>query len=433
MMRKCALVMVLVLLLTMLSFPPAAMAQEIALYLDSTKIQLLSNSECYIRVTSNAVVTNDLAFTLEYDGQEYSGIIPAGEKEARIPVVTEAVEKSIKTTAAIKKGNGYRVSTSRGKAEVILIPEPVVVAQNGGLTTGPAGESIRVYYKVENSDILTSPLSLDLRDEAGNTLDTKSFSKKYDSATFKFVIPKDWTGTNYVALWLGDKKLSEDFIIEIRKDISAVYSVDTDRRAVAISVDCGSGSSKETRKWLDLMDEYDVKATFFVTGKFADRNREVLKEIIDRGHEIGNHSWNHDPMGGMKYSEILNEILPTNQVIFEATGGYVPKLFRAPGGKWGFGLHTMLQTLDLTMIQWTFSSGDSSSTISSSRIYKNVTGENVHPGAIYLFHNNTPGLDVMDDVFEFYKQNGYEMVSISELLPDGEYTIDKDGVVHAAE
>lgn len=433
MMRKCALVLVLVLLLTMLSFPPAAMAQDIALYLDSTKIQLLSNSECYIRVTSNAVVTNDLAFTLEYDGQEYSGVIPAGEKEARIPVVTKAVEKSFKTTAAIKKGNGYRVSTSRGKAEVILIPEPVVVAQNGGLTTGPAGESIRVYYKVENSDILTSPLSLDLRDEAGNTLDTKSFSKKYDSATFKFVIPKDWTDTNYVSVWLGDKKVSDDFTIIIRKEISAVYSVNTDRRAVGISVDCGAGGSFYVRRWMDLMDEYNVKATFFITGEFADSNREVLKEILDRGHEIGNHSWNHEPMGGMKYGEILDEILPTNQVIYEATGGYVPKLFRAPKGRWGFGLNTMLQTLDLTLVQWTFSSGDSSADITSSKLYRNVTGKNVHPGAIYLFHNASPCFDIMDEVFEYYKENGYEMVSISELLPDGEYTIDKDGVVHAAE
>lgn len=432
-MRKCAVLLIMALLLSAISFAPVALAQEIALYLDSTKIQLMGNSECSIRITSNVNVKNDLTFTIEYDGQEFTGVIQTGEKEAFVSIVTKPVDKFSKTTIAIKKGEGYRVSTSRGKAEITLIPDPVIVGENGGLSVAPAGETVRVVFRMENNKILSSPLALQLRDEEANVLDTKSFSKDYDIATYKFVIPKEWTGTNYVALWLGDKKVSEDYIVEIRRDISAVYSVSTDRRAVAISVDCGSGSSKELRRWMDLMDEYGVKATFFVTGKFASRNRDVLKEILDRGHEIGNHSWNHVAMGAMKYDEILNEILPTNQVIFEETGGYVPKLFRAPEGKWGFGLHTMLQTLDLTMIQWTFSSGDSSPTITSSRIYKNVTGENVHPGAIYLFHNDTPCFDVMDDVFEYYKQNGYEMVSISELLPDNGFTIDEDGTVYANE
>ncbi|MBQ1256999.1 MAG: polysaccharide deacetylase family protein [Clostridia bacterium] len=414
-------------------FAPCALAQEIALYLDSTKIQLMGDSECAIRVTSNAVVKNDLSFTLEYDGVEYPGVIKAGEKETKVSIVTKPVEKFSKTTVAIKKGAGYRVSTSRGKAEVTLIPDPVLVAENGGFVTAPAGETVRVVFKMENNKTLAAPLSLELRDEEGNFLDKKSFSRDYDTATFKFVIPKKWTGTNYVALWLGDKKVSEDYIVEIRRDISAIYSVSTDRHAVAISVDCGSGGSVEARRWLDLMDEYNVKATFFVTGRFADKNRELLKEILDRGHEIGNHSWNHESMGAMKYDEIINEVVPTNQVIAEATGGYVPALFRAPKGKWGFGMNTMLQTLDLTLVQWTFDSKDSFVDITSSKLYRNVTGKNVHPGAIYLFHNDTPCFDVMDEVFAFYRDNGYEMVSISELLPDGEYTIDKNGVVSEKE
>ncbi len=433
MIRKCAAFLAVMLILTSVCFAPVSLAQEIALYLDSTKIQLMGDSECRIRVTSNAVVSQDLPFALNYDGQEYTGVIPAGEKEAFILITTDPVEKFSKTTVAIVKGTGYRVSTSRGKAEITLIPDPVIVAENGGLTTAPAGERIRVAYKMENNKILSAPLALELRDEEGNVLDTKSFSKDYATASFRFVIPKDWTGTNYVSLWLGDKKVSEDYIVVIRRDISAVYSVATDRRAVAISVDCGSGGTFEARRWMDLMDEYNVKATFFVTGKFASRNGEVLQEMLDRGHEIGNHSWNHLAMGGMKYDEILNEILPTNQAIYDATGGYVPKLFRAPEGKWGFGLHTMLQTLDLTMIQWTFSAEDSRTDITSRKVYKNVTGENVHPGAIYLFHNDSPCFDIMDEVFEFYKQNGYEMVSISELLPKDGYTIDKDGTVYPIE
>lgn len=423
----------LVLLFVFVCMLPAFAAEDVALYLDSTKIQLTGNTEYAVRVTAKANVKNDLPFSIEYNGEVFPGVMPAGEKEAFVTIVTGQADSVSKTEIKILKGDGYRVSTSRGKAEVLLIPDPVLIPGQGGMTVAPAGESIRVSFTMENNKILTSPISLELRDVDGNLLDKKSFSRDYDMASFKFTIPKDWTGTNYVALWLGDRQVSDDYIVEIRKDISAVYSVKTDRRAVAVSVDCGSGNMTQTRKWLDLFDEYNAKATFFVTGKFADRNREVLQEILDRGHEIGNHSWNHVGMGGMKYDEVLNEILPTNQVIFEATNGYVPRLFRAPEGKWGFGLNTMLDSLDLTLVQWTYSSGDSDPTITDQRILRNVTGENVAPGAIYLFHNSTPCFDIMDEVLDFYVKNGYEIVSISELLPDGGFTIDEDGVVHADE
>lgn len=433
MMKKCAFVLVFALLLSVVAFAPAALAQEIALYLDSTKIQLTGDTEYAVRITSNIAVKSELAFTLTYDGETFSGVMPAGEKETFVMIRTEAVEGTYKTDLAINRGSGYRVSTSRGKAEVTVIADPVLVAAQGGMTVAPAGESIRVMFTMENNKMLSSPLPLDLRDVDGNVLDTKSFSRDYEMASFKFTIPKDWKGTNYVALWLGDKQVSEDYIVEIRKDIPAVFSVSTDRKAVAVSVDCGAGGMTQTRRWLDLLDQYNAKATFFVTGQFADKNREVLKEIIDRGHEIGNHSWNHVAMGAMKYDEVLNEVLPTNQVIYEATGGYVPRLFRAPEGKWGFGLNTMLDSLDLTLIQWTHSSGDSRADITEQQIYRNVTGENLAPGCIYLFHNATPCFDIMDEVFDYYVDNGYEIVTISELLPDGGFTIDEDGVVYADE
>ena len=433
MMRKLAYLMAIALLLAATAFAPAAFAQETALYLDSTKIQLTVDTEYNVRITANAAVRYDLAFSIEFDGETFDGVMPAGEKETFIKIHTKEVEASYKTTLAIKRGSGYRVSTSRGKAEVHVIADPILVAEQGGMTVAPVGDSIRVAFTMENNKMLTSPLALELRDVDGNVLDTKSFSRDYSLASFKFTIPKDWKGTNYVALWLGDKQVSEDYIVEIRKEISAVFSVSTDRKAVAVSVDCGAGSMVQTRNWLDLLDQYNAKATFFVTGKFADKNREVLKEILDRGHEIGNHSWNHVAMGAMKYDEVLNEVEPTNQVIFEATGGYVPRLFRAPQGKWGFGLNTMLDSLDLTLIQWTHSSGDSREGVTANEIYKNVTGENVAPGSIYLFHNATPCFDIMDEVFDYYVQNGYEIVTISDLLPDGGFTIDKDGVVFADE
>ncbi|MBR3928021.1 MAG: polysaccharide deacetylase family protein [Clostridia bacterium] len=432
--KKCALILMVLLLVLAVGFASSALAEEIALYLDSTNLTYLANVKHSVRVTSKTAVSSDLPFTLTHDGRVYSGVILAGEKEAFVDIEIESQEPFSKTSVSINKGDGYRVSTSRGKAEITIIPDPELTAAQGGLSVAIAGTNTRVSFTMENYGVLSGSLMLELRDAEGNVLDKRAFSRSEKTLTYKFLVPEDWTGSNYVALWYEDRKLSADYNVVIKQELSAVYSVDTERRAVAITVDCGSGNAKKTRAWMDLMDEYGVKATFFVTGKFASKNQAVLQEILDRGHEIGNHSYNHVPMGGMTHDEVLAEILPTNQIIYEATNGYVPKYFRAPGGKWSYGLHTQLQTLGLTMMQWTFSSGDSSPTITPERILYNVAREErLQPGAIYLFHNNTPCFDIMDDVFEFYRQNGYEMVSLSELLPDGEYVIDKDGVVHAAE
>ena len=433
MMKKLACLMVFALLLAAVGFAPAALAQETALYLDSTKIQLTGDTEYNVRITANAAVKNDLAFSIEYDGETFEGVMPAGEKETFVTIFVKPVEGTYKTKLAVKRGSGYRVSTSRGKADVTVIGNLQLVAGQGGMTVAPAGDSIRVSFTMENNKLLTSPLALELRDVDGNVLDTKSFSKDYEQASFKFTIPKNWKGTNYVALWLGDKQVSEDYIVEIRKEIPAVCSVSTERKAVAVSVNCNDGDMENTRKWLELLDQYNAKATFFVTGKFADKNREVLKEIVDKGHEIGNLSWNYNSMIAMKFDEVLNEVEPTNQVIAEATGGYTPWLFRAPEDKWGFGLSTMLDSLDLTLVQWTRSSGDTDKGATAEKVYKNVTGENARMGSIYLFSNASPAFDIMDEVLGYYVQNGFEIVTISDLLPDGGFTIDKNGVVFADE
>ena len=429
MMKKLAWLMVFALLLASVGFAPAALADETALYLESTKIQLTGDADYKIRVTANAKVRYDLAFSIEYDGKTFEGVMPAGEKETFILIHTDPVEAGYKTTLAINRGSGYRVSTSRGKATVTVIPDPVLIPAQGGMTVAPAGDAIRVVFTMENNKILTSPLTLELRDVDGKVLDTKSFSKDYEQASFKFTIPKDWKGTNYVALWMGEKQVSEDYIVEIRKEIPAIVSVSTDRKAIAVGVDCDAGTAEQARSWLALLNQHNAKATFFVTGKFAEKNPEVLKEIAEQGHEIGNHSWNHNSMIGMKFDEVKSEVESTSKAISDAVGGYTTWLFRAPDDKWGFGLSTMLDTLDLTLVEYTRASGDSEKGASGDDVYKNVTGENAAPGAIYLFRNDTPVFDTMDKVLAYYVQNGFEIVTISDLLPDGGFTIDKNGVV----
>lgn len=73
------------------------------------------------------------------------------------------------------------------------------------------------------------------------------------------------------------------------KRILPVYSVERDDRVISISFDASWGGD-QTMRILDLLDEYNAKATFFLVGIWVDKYPELVKEIHDRGHEIGNHS-----------------------------------------------------------------------------------------------------------------------------------------------
>lgn len=96
---------------------------------------------------------------------------------------------------------------------------------------------------------------------------------------------------------------------------------------------------------LDLLDELEIKITFFIVGKDAsfERNHIILKEIIERGHEIGNHSFHHESwLKTYSKERIEEEIISAEQAIFQATG-QATQCFRGPGFSWSYDLLSVLQ------------------------------------------------------------------------------------------
>ncbi len=97
---------------------------------------------------------------------------------------------------------------------------------------------------------------------------------------------------------------------------------------------------------LDILDELDLKITFFIVGKDAEslENRKYLKMIAERGHEAGNHSYNHESwLQSYSYSEIEKEIIEAEEAIEMATG-QKPKGFRGPGFSWSNDLLKVLES-----------------------------------------------------------------------------------------
>ena len=186
------------------------------------------------------------------------------------------------------------------------------------------------------------------------------------------------------------------------------------------------GPSANTIQILDILDNYGVKATFFVNGHTGETMEERYKAIVDRGHAIGIHTYTHDydkVYGGLdKFEE---EIVSLRKYIFEVTGKDTT-LFRFPGGssntraddikpyiKW-------LNDNGYTYWDWNSSSGDASGTKpSASQIVKNclVQADAGYKNLVILMHDLRPKdttVEALPALIEALQARGYEIIAIDE-------------------
>ena len=118
-----------------------------------------------------------------------------------------------------------------------------------------------------------------------------------------------------------------------------IYSVATEEKQVAISFDAAWGADK-TEGILDILQEFGVGATFFLVGFWVDEHQELVKEIVDKGFEVGTHSNTHPDMVKLSKNTMKNELESSVEKIESVTGKDV-KLFRAPFGSYNNNLLEM--------------------------------------------------------------------------------------------
>lgn len=203
-----------------------------------------------------------------------------------------------------------------------------------------------------------------------------------------------------------------------------IYSVETSEKKVAISFDCAWGN-EYTQKLLDEMDLYGIKCTFFVVSFWAEKYPDDLKNVVERGHEIGTHSKTHSYMSKLSASEIDAELTYSCNIIESITNQKVT-LFRAPYGDYDDLLIERAERLGLYTIQWDVDSLDWKN-LSATEIATRIISK-VKNGSIILCHNN--GLHTAESlplIFADLTKKGYEFVKISDLIYTENYEITVEG------
>ncbi|MBA4422962.1 MAG: polysaccharide deacetylase family protein [Syntrophus sp. (in: bacteria)] len=171
---------------------------------------------------------------------------------------------------------------------------------------------------------------------------------------------------------------------------------------------------------LDLLERYEAAATFFVIGKKAEGNPALVREILLRGHAVGNHSYRHDPLLMLRSSARLAEEIAHTQLLL-VDFGIRPLVFRPPVGITNPRLPKILRKLRLDCVTFSCRARDFGNRRMAG-LAKTIL-KKIHPGAIVLLHDVPPrGRRIMEWLREVerliqgLKSQGYEVVPLSELI-----------------
>ncbi len=191
--------------------------------------------------------------------------------------------------------------------------------------------------------------------------------------------------------------------------------VETQQKVVALTFDDGP-TRGPTDEILGILREENVKATFYLVGSTIEENQGETEKIIQEGHEIGNHTYNHKRMILVSPDFVKNEIETTDELIKKA--GYKGEItFRPPFGKKLFALPFYLSEYNRKTITWDV---DPETFVGKSEDIIKYTLENTKNGSIILLHvaynSRAESMKSVRPIIKSLREKGFEFKTVSELL-----------------
>ena len=171
-----------------------------------------------------------------------------------------------------------------------------------------------------------------------------------------------------------------------------------------------------TEEILKILKQNDVKATFFLTAHYVNTQENLVKQMIEEGHIIGNHTVNHKSMPSLTEEEIKKEVMDLHQSVYEKFG-YEMKYIRPPKGEFSEKTLQVTNTLGYENVMWSFAYEDwNEEKQPDEEKAKNKILNNLHNGEIMLLHGNSKtNMNILDGVIKEAKNMGYVFKSLDEF------------------
>ncbi len=192
--------------------------------------------------------------------------------------------------------------------------------------------------------------------------------------------------------------------------------VENDQMEIALTFDDGP-HPYHTEKILDILEKYNIKATFFFVGQNIENYPEAAEKVYAAGHEIGNHTYTHHRVRAMEHGELLRELNRCDDAIYEIEE-YRTRLFRPPEGAFDGEVEDAAKIMDYSIILWSIDTRDWEG-LHPESIYQNVMS-NVRSGDIILMHDyigrNSPTSAALELIIPALLEKGYKFVTVSSLV-----------------
>ena len=218
-----------------------------------------------------------------------------------------------------------------------------------------------------------------------------------------------------LGLWNLSNSRSYQLAGELIADVQLADSL------IALTFDDGP-SAKYTDEILSILNHYNVKATFFVTGREVEEFPNEARKIVEAGHQLGNHSYSHKKMIFRSASFIESELDRTDQAIMD-TGYKGEVYFRPPHCKKLILLPMILKERNQVSITWDIEPESFAEVRSSPKNIASHISERVHPGSIILLHvmynQREESRKSLPIFIEELQKQGYRFVTIDELVIRG--------------
>lgn len=182
-----------------------------------------------------------------------------------------------------------------------------------------------------------------------------------------------------------------------------------DQVSLTINVDWGG---EYIPGMLDCFSDYDIKVTFFVTGKWAEKNPELLSKMAEE-HEIGNHGYSHLHPKQLSRNGLI-DLIKKNEEIIKGITGQTPHHFAPPYGEQDQRIVSIASSIGYKTIMW------SADTIDWQRpapeIIEQRAVNKIDDGGIILMHPTEPSLAALPQIISRIQERGFKFVTVSQLI-----------------
>lgn len=347
-------------------------------------VKLSGNKEYVLQISSkNEIIINDEKYkteNIELLKNYIKGLI---EKDS----------SSIETESVTNGNENNREETSSANAST-------TVAENHSIDENKDNNEI-------NNDNKTNI------EEEGNDKPKYSYGK--------YTISKSDASTENIGFWFGRnkdfKRPEAPLTIEDFKKYNAYY-LGEDEKVIYLTFDEGLNNT-QAEKNLDTLKKHNIKGTFFVTKGFIEANTDIVKRMVNEGHVVGNHTYNHPNMAQTAEEnpeQFIKELAITEDTFKNLVGTEMDKVLRFPEGTFSECAMDYANEMGYKCIFWSFAYKDWNAEWNDKDYALDWMKTYSHNGAIYLLHGvNKANADALDEFITYMDSEGYRFDVVTNL------------------